>query len=162
MRGFLTLLLILFAVAPAAAEIGIEMAFDPAEVAPGDMVTFSASLTNSSEETVFADFEFGMTFNEHEVGPVLLQLPLSGGKDVQVEVPLMIPADMTAGDLAISMTVTVDGMSDSATASLTITGDNEGDPNAALAGLAAQIVSGFAAANVPTSMDSVGALKTTW
>ena len=33
MRGFLTLLLILFAVAPAAAEIDIEMAFDPAEAA---------------------------------------------------------------------------------------------------------------------------------
>jgi len=106
----------------AAAQIDVEMAFDPAEAAPGDMVTFSASLTNASEETVVADFEFSMSFDEHAFGPVVMRLAVCGGKDVQIELPLVIPAHMCAGELALSVTVTVDPAVD---VQVTVSGDRK-------------------------------------
>lgn len=164
MRRLATLLslLTLLVAAPAVAQIDIEMAFDPGEVAPGETVIFSGSLISSFDFDLDAEFEFSASFNDYAFGPLTIELPVCAAQTMDFAVPLPVPSGMCAGDLAISVTVTAEGMSDTATATLTITGDEEANPAYALATFGRGIMFNFACGEVPTSVESFGTLKAVW
>jgi len=169
---FLTLLslITLLAASPAAAQIDIDMAFDPAEAAPGDFVTFTGSLVSMYQGNVEAEFELSASFKHYEIGPITTVLPVCGGQDLQLQLPIYIPHWMCGGDLTISLKVTSQGMSDTATAVLTIIDEveavaaaqEETDPTIALTGIGGEIIFSFSCNEVPISTDSFGALKTNW
>ena len=48
--------------APAVAQVEVDIAFDPAVAAPGDLVTFYASIANLGDAAVTADLEIMMSF----------------------------------------------------------------------------------------------------
>ena len=148
--------------APALAQVDVNVAFDPAVAAPGDMVTFYASVANLGDEAVTADAELMMSFGGFDIGPVTVPLRLAAGEELSVEIPVVVPMGIGGGDLVITVTASANGMSSSSTATLSISGETAGNPGAALAVLIGQVANGLANSTVPTSVESIGALKTTW
>jgi len=155
-------ILILIAASPAAAQIDIEMAFTPAEVAPGEVATFTGSLDSSYEEAITAGFEFYMSFNDCEIGPFSLDLLVCPGQNTYIEFPMPVPASMPAGDLLVRVTVDANGMSDTATATLTVSGEAQSDPTMTLRDFLTEIVFNMTCDEVPISVNSVGTLKAVW
>lgn len=159
---FLTLSIVALFAAPAAAQVDVELAFDPASAAPGDMVTFYASVANLGDEAVAADLELMVSFGGFDIGPVTAQLPLAAGEELSLELPLVVPMVISGGDLVITVTATADGMSDSATATLSVTGNMVGNPSAGLAEIADQFATQLSSATTPAAIESVGSMKATW
>jgi hypothetical protein len=107
------------------AQIDVELAFDPTEVMPGDVVHVFASIANLGDEAVVADIELTITFNEWEFGPFYGSLPLAAGEELSREFAFPVPHVPVGGDLTITITATAGEYSDTATATLTIIVDGD-------------------------------------
>ena len=123
MRFALPVVLAAMLLVPAAALalVEVDIAFDPAEVCPGDEASFFFALENvgaeETEVTVSFTFEFmGESFGPFESDP----FPLAAGEEITREAMLMVPPMAEPGTIAITVEATdVDGTASDA-ASLTI------------------------------------------
>ncbi len=113
-------LLILGLAGTALAECDVELAFSPDTAAAGDQVTLFASIANLGDEDAVADIELSVSFMDYEFGPFMAQMPLAAGEELSHEMMFMVPALPMAGTLSITVTATCNGMSDTATATLTV------------------------------------------
>jgi len=153
--SFLTLLI----ASPAVAQIDIEMAFDPDEVAPGDFVTLTGSIYSSYPEDLDAEFEFSASLNDCEIGPFTAVLEVCGGLVFEFSVPVYVPMGLRAGELTISITVTAEGASDTAVASLTISGKKGPVPPTALGAFVHDVVINYSCGGISNTVESFGTLK---
>jgi len=152
-------LLVLGLATVAAAQIDVNMAFDPAVAAPGDQVAFFASVANLGDEDVTAAIDVTVSFADYTFGPVSGDLPLAAGQDLSDEFAFVVPPLPYGGTLTITVTATAGDFSDSATAALTVNvpQGGSGDPSN-IDAVGQQLITALQGA-LPRDELSFGALK---
>ena len=111
----------------AAAQVDVELAFDPTLVNAGDEVTFFSSISHLGSEATDADVELSFAFGDFEFAPVQGQVPLSAGLERSREFGFVAPPLPMTYTLSITLSVTAGEATDTTTAMLTIQaaeGDN--------------------------------------
>jgi hypothetical protein len=93
----------------AAACPEVQVAFDPAQAGPGDVVHFFSRLANNGTEAITATLEITLTFADHTVGPFSRPVPLGAGFDHSTEFDFMIPAFAMPGTFSITVAASADG-----------------------------------------------------
>ncbi|MEN8008222.1 MAG: hypothetical protein ABFS42_14470 [Candidatus Krumholzibacteriota bacterium] len=154
-----TLLVSLGLAGSAMAACDVELGFSPDVAAPGDMVTMFVSIANLGDTDEIADIEIMITFMGYEVGPLMGQLPLAAGEELSQECTFMVPPLPMGGTLSISVTATCGGMSDTATASLTIEVPEGSAGFDGLDGVGAQLLSDIASSPVGVENATFGDVK---
>jgi len=161
MRRFIVapLLMSIGAAGGAMAACAVDLAFSPDVAAPGDEVTLFVSIANLGDTDEIADIEITVTFMEYEVGPLMGQLPLAAGEELSQELAFIVPPVPMGGTLTITVTATCGGMSDTATATLTIDAPTGSAGFEGLDGLGADLMSGIASSPVSVENTSLGGVK---
>ena len=137
------LLTIALAAGSAAAQVDVEMAFDPSTVNAGDAVNFFSSISHLGSEATDANVEFSFAFGEFEFGPMQGSIPLAAGLERSSEFSFVAPPLPMTYTMTITLSVTAGESTDTTTATLTILAA-EGDSLP------------FASKDVPTSLRSLG------
>jgi hypothetical protein len=110
MRTLLTAALTLILGAGAAfACPEVELAFDPATAAPGDVVHFFYSLSNSGDEALTATIETTISFNDFTIGPITHPMRLGAGFERTIEFDFMVPPPAGGGTLTIEVSASAEG-----------------------------------------------------
>ena len=102
-------LMIALSAGMAAACPEVQVAFDPAQAGPGDVVHFFSRLANNGTEAITANLEITLTFADHTVGPFSRPVPLGAGFDHSTEFDFMIPAFAMPGTFSITVAASADG-----------------------------------------------------
>jgi hypothetical protein len=153
----LTALAIILSTGIAFACPEVQVAFDPAQAAPGDQVHFFSRLANNGTEPLTATIEMSITFNDHTFGPFTHDVELGAGFDHTVEFDFLIPPFAQPGALTINVSASAEGCpASTATASLEIVSPLVGGENPADAFGQALLRNGF------TSPDQPGIEQSTW
>jgi len=116
----LALLTLTLSAGAALACLDVELAFDPAEAAVGEPVTFFASIANLGDVPVDAELELSILWNDFELGPIPGMLPLAAGEELSAELGFIA---FFPGSLTLTLTATAGTCSDTATATLVVTGN---------------------------------------
>jgi hypothetical protein len=100
--------------AAAQADLTCAAAFDPAEAAPGDQVTFFSSVGNEGDEPTVADLSVAITFapdmgDPIVIGPVEFPFPLAAGEERSTELAFVIPPVPVSGSLTIDIAASEPG-----------------------------------------------------
>jgi len=150
----------------AAAQVDVELAFDPPVAQAGDEVTFFSSISHLGSEATQADVELSFTIGEFEFGPMQGQVLLSAGLERSREFSFVAPPLPMTYTLTIHLSVTAGEFTDTTSATLTIEAAAGGglpfaskDAPAALRDLGEQLAGSLFDNTTAVQQESFGAVK---
>ena len=153
------LAIVIFTAGSALAAVDVELAFAPDTVAPGDEVQMFSSIANMGDAETVADLEVTISFMGYEVGPLAGELPLAAGEELSQEFAFMVPPLPMDGTMMITISATADGVTNTATATLTIVADAGTVGFGGLDDLGDDLVKSLSSAPVGVQDASFGELK---
>jgi len=157
--ALLASMLMILGAAASLAQIDVELAFDPEVVYPGDTVTMFAGIANLGDTDVVADIELTLTLNDMDFGPFAGQLSLAAGEELSREFSFYIPPVPMDVTLVITVTATAGDYSDTATANLTIMGQDGDDGSETFNDIGQDMVDALTGAAAPSNAKSMGQFK---
>ena len=144
----------------AAAQIDVNLAFNPDAVSPGQCVTFFSSVANLGTEPVTACLGLTVKIAGCTFGPIRATRCLGAGQECSTECRFTIPWFMPAGTLTLSLTGTAGTSSDCATASLTVNCNSTAAPTTdQLRTFGDDVLAAVAATPVATESNTFSAVK---
>ncbi len=157
--ALLASLLMVLGASAALAQIDVELAFDPEVAHPGDTVTMFTGIANLGDTDIMVDIELTLTLNEMDFGPFAGQLSLAAGEELSREFAFYIPPVPMDVTLGITVTATAGDYSDTATASLTIMGQEGDDGRETFDEIGQDILDALTGAAAPSNGKSMGQFK---
>ncbi len=153
------LMITIFAFGSALAAVDVELAFSPDTVMAGDQVSMFSSVANMGDTETVASIEVSITFMDYEVGPLAGDLPLAAGEELSQEMAFIVPPLPVGGTLVITVSATADGVTDTATAMLTVVADAGASGFSGLDDLGDTLINQLASEPAADTSASFGALK---
>jgi hypothetical protein len=135
----------------------VQVAFDPAQAAPGDQVHFYFLLANNGTEAITATIETTIRFDDFTIGPISHPMELGAGFERTIEFDFTVPPPAAGGTLTIEVAASAEGCPTStSTATLEILAPLVGGENPVDAFGQELVRHGFA------SPDQPGVEQSTW
>ena len=140
--------------------VEVEIRFEPDVAVPTDRVTLSAFIANTGDEAGPIDLAVTVAFGKETFGPLEGRIHLGAGKEIAIELMLLVPPRLAPGTLSITLKASVGECADSATATLTIEeGDTMGTDTPDLGEIGTQLLQSLLRGPTPTLDTTWGGLK---